>query len=135
MSKTISEKDLISEALKARDQSFSPFSKFKVGAALLTDTGEIYKGTNVEVSSYGLTVCAERHAIGNAIVEGERKFSKIVVASNKGVSPCGACRQVLYDVCGTIDVIMVNDQGDVIERSDTASLLPGAFNAEDLNVR
>lgn len=123
---------LINAALHARENAYAPYSQFKVGAALADSKGNIYRGTNVEASSYGLTVCAERNAVGAAVVAGAREFDSIVVASDKGVSPCGACRQVIFDICGDIDVILVNDQGDIVNKTTAGKLLPNAFSDKDL---
>ena len=123
---------VIEKALQARKNSFSPYSHFKVGAAVESDNGTIFIGTNVESSSYGLTVCAERNAIAAALVQGDKRFTKIVVSSEKGVAPCGACRQVIWDICGDIDVILVDDKGKIMKEMRSGDLLPNAFSAEDL---
>lgn len=90
---------LIQQAIKARQQSYSPYSQFAVGAALLSTSGKIYRGCNIENSSYGLTICAERVAIGKAVSEGDRQFSQIVITTQREllVPPCGACLQVLNE--------------------------------------
>ena len=89
-------------ANKVKTNSYSPYSKFRVGAALLSQSGEIYTGVNVENSSFGLTNCAERTAVFKAVSEGEKKFRTIVIVSDAEdcISHCGACRQVLMEVCG-----------------------------------
>ena len=104
---------LFEVAKKYRENSFSPYSKFKVGAALLTEDGKIYGGCNVENSSYGLTICAERVAIFKAVSEGEKNFKKILILTDTEIltPPCGACRQVIWDICGDIDVILMNLSG------------------------
>ncbi|MCK5519566.1 MAG: cytidine deaminase [Candidatus Marinimicrobia bacterium] len=124
--------DLIQEALNAGQNSYSPYSNFKVGAAVECKNGKIYKGTNVENSSYGLTICAERNALAAAIVAGERDFTKIVVSSKNGVAPCGACRQVIWDICGDINVILTNNSGTITKEMRSSELLPAAFGPEDL---
>lgn len=89
---------LVAAAAKARRKAHAPYSKFRVGAALLTATGKVFTGVNVENASYGLTICAERLAVGKAVSEGERKFVAIAcVAPSADLSPCGACRQVLAE--------------------------------------
>ena len=102
-------KRLLDQAKKAKRNSYSPHSKFRVGAAILTEDGKIFSGCNIENSSYSLTICAERTAIFKAISEGHRKFSAIAIISDlkEEIPPCGACRQVLFDLAGNIDVIMV----------------------------
>ncbi len=126
---------LIEQAIVARKNSYSPYSKFKVGAALLSKSGNVFVGTNVESSSYGLTVCAERNAIASGIVAGEKEFESLVVISSEGVSPCGACRQVIYDICGNIDVILVNGEGKIINTITARELLPYPFSSNNLTTK
>jgi cytidine deaminase len=106
-------KDLIAAALEVRQRAHAPFSKFKVGAALEDTIGGIHIGCNVENATYGLTICAERAAIFRAISEGARTFRRIAVAADTDLltPPCGACRQLLWEFCGDIEVILVNLQG------------------------
>jgi cytidine deaminase len=101
-------------AVKVRMNSCSPYSKFKVGAAVLTLDGKIYSGCNIESSSFGLTMCAERNALSNALCAGERRFSAILVVADteKPVSPCGACRQLIYDYAPEITVVTTNLNND-----------------------
>lgn len=105
---------LIQAAIEARVHAHAPYSRFQVGAALESDDGRIFCGCNVESSSYGLTVCAERVAAFHAIAQGARRFTRIVVATAvpKPAPPCGACRQVLWDLCGDIEITLVNLEGD-----------------------
>lgn len=124
---------LSQKAIEAKKLAFPPYSNFRVGAALLTEDGKLYLGCNIETSSYSLTICAERTAVFKAISEGERKFKAIAIASDAEdfISPCGACRQVMSDLCGDIDVIMLNSKGEKrIEKMST--LLPYAFSDKDL---
>lgn len=125
--------DLAEEAIKAKLKAHPPYSNFHVGAALLTEKDKLYLGANIENSSYSLTICAERTAIFNAYLEGERKFKAIAIASDASdfCPPCGACRQVISDLCGNIDVVMVNHEKEtkVLKLSD---LLPFAFGDENL---
>jgi cytidine deaminase len=101
---------LVAAARQARQHAVADFSHFKVGAALETDTGEIITGCNVENASYGLTICAERVAIFKALSEGKRAFTRIVVVADTPAPtpPCGACRQIIWEFCGDIDVIIAN---------------------------
>lgn len=118
------------EAIKMLEYSYSPFSKFAVGAAILTKSGKIYTGTNIENSSYGLTICAERVACVKAVSEGEREFEAIAIASysEDPASPCGACRQFLWEF-GDMDVILINTQGKEKDYK-LSELLPDGFRLE-----
>jgi cytidine deaminase len=104
---------LIDVAVRARENARAKFSSFKVGAALEDSTGRVHTGCNVENVSYGLTVCAERVAAFKAISEGAREFRRIAIAADTNMltPPCGACRQVLWELCGDIEVILVNMHG------------------------
>jgi cytidine deaminase len=127
-------KVLVEKAIEAKHNALPTYSKFQVGAALLTEGDKIYTGSNVESSSYSLTMCAERNAIFKAVSEGERKFKAIALAGDtKGfISPCGACRQVISDICGEIDVIMIDSKKNT-KIMKTSELLPFAFKDDDLN--
>jgi cytidine deaminase len=119
---------LIDAALAARENAFAPYSKFKVGAALEDESGRVHTGCNVENSTYGLTVCAERVAVLKAVSEGARRFRRIaVVADTETLTPpCGACRQILWEFCGDIEIVLVNLKG----RSKSyrlAELFPSPF--------
>ena len=126
-------RQLAKRAQAARKHSFSPFSRFRVGAALLARSGKVYTGCNVEVSSFGLTICAERTAVFKAMSEGEREFKAIAIATDEErfISPCGACRQVIMDLAGNIDCVLTDNNGSirVLKMSD---LLPYPFTSEDL---
>ncbi|MDO8550064.1 MAG: cytidine deaminase [Ignavibacteria bacterium] len=127
-------KELAEEAIAAKLKAVPPYSNFYVGAALLTEDGKIYLGGNIENSSYSLTVCAERVAVFKAISEGERRFKAIAIASDDPgfCPPCGACRQVLNDLCGSeIDVIMVNQKKES-KILKLAELLPLPFGDSNL---
>ncbi len=127
------EKELIDAATAVRKNAYAPFSEFKVGSALETDDGEIIVGSNVESASYGLTVCAERVAVWNAISQGKRKIVKIaVVADTKALTPpCGVCRQIIWEFGGDIPVVLANLHGD-IETVQMRDLLPRAFDTKFL---
>lgn len=120
-------------AIEAKKRALPTYSKFFVGAALLTEDGKVYQGGNIETSSYSLTICAERTTLFKAISEGERKFTAMAVAGDTVdfISPCGACRQVISDLCGNIDIIMVNKKGEY-KTVKVSDLLPFAFSNEDL---
>ncbi|OBZ14426.1 cytidine deaminase [Bacillus sp. FJAT-27264] len=126
---------LIKEAIEARNAAYVPYSKFAVGAAILTGGKKIYKGCNIENASYGLTNCAERTAIFKAVSEGEHVIEAIaVVADTEGpVSPCGACRQVLAEFCDENTKIYLTNLHGNTEEWTMAKLLPGAFQADDMS--
>ncbi len=126
-------KSLAEKAVEAKSKALPTYSNFHVGAALLTEDDKIYTGCNIESSSYSLTICAERTAIFKAISEGERKFKAIAVAGDTEgfISPCGACRQVISDLCGDIDVVLVNSKNET-KVMKTSELLPFAFSDKDL---
>ena len=124
----VEEKKLIKTALQARENAYAPYSKFKVGAALLTDTGEIVSGCNVENASYGLAICAERTAICSAIAGGKQKFTAIAVAAHPLATPCGACRQFIAEFGGQIQVITIDaDAPQSIKKWRIDELLPERF--------
>lgn len=124
---------LVEAAKNARQKAFAPYSKFLVGAAVETKSGKIYAGCNVESASYGLTVCAERIAIWKAVSEGEREFVSIAVVADTEelTSPCGACRQIIWEFCGDVPVILTNLTGKT-ETVRMSELLPKAFGREFL---
>ncbi|QOY89488.1 cytidine deaminase [Paludibaculum fermentans] len=129
------ELDALKEAaLQARLRAHAPFSNFQVGAALQAQDGRIFGGCNVENSSYGLTMCAERTAIFRAVAEGAKRFTRIAIVADteKLTPPCGACRQVLWDLCGDLEVILFNPQGET-ETCRLRDLLPRAFDATFLD--
>ncbi len=123
---------LIEDALKARRRAYAPYSHYEVGAALLTYTGHTYLGCNVESAAYPTTMCAERVAVFNAVVNGARRFEAIVVATVNGGSPCGACRQVLAEFGLDTIVICVDETNRVTLENTVGGLLPGAFTPKDL---
>lgn len=123
--------ELLNQAIDARNYSYSPYSKYKVGAALLTRSGKVYTGCNIENVGHSSTVCAERTAIFKAVSEGETDFEAIAVATENGGSPCGVCRQVMREFASDLIVIIgdVTGQYQVITLSD---LLPNSFGPENL---
>lgn len=124
---------LLEAALHARRNAHAPFSNFKVGAALEDEQGRLYTGCNVENATYGLTICAERVAVFKAISEGARKFRRAAVAAGTAVltPPCGACRQILWEFCGDIELTLVNLQGET-EVFQLKDLFPRPFDASFL---
>jgi cytidine deaminase len=113
-------------AAKAREAAYVPYSHFAVGAALRAEDGRIYTGCNVENASYGLTMCAERNAVAHAVAEGARRFDAVAVVTENGVTPCGACRQVLAEFGPEMTVVVSDTAGNRIVYS-IADLLPAAF--------
>ena len=126
------QKELVAAAMRVRENAWAPYSQFRVAAALLCSDGEIITGVNMESSSYGLSVCAERNTLAAAIAQGKREFKAMAVVSNHGVTPCGACRQVIYDICGDIDIILADATGTINSTTTTRTLLPSAFGEKDL---
>jgi cytidine deaminase len=123
---------LIEAALEARRWAYAPYSGYRVGAALLAASGQIYDGVNVENAAYPTSICAERAAVFKAVSEGELKYTAIAVATGNGGMPCGACRQVLSEFGLDIVVIVVDETGRVTEESTVQDLLPGSFGPKDL---
>jgi cytidine deaminase len=118
---------LIEAAIQARDWAYAPYSHYRVGAALLTASGKIYEGVNIENAAFSATVCAERVAIFKAVSEGERDFVAIAVATRDGGAPCGVCRQVMSEFGQQTIVLMVDDSARLVGEAPLAELLPGAF--------
>src|SRR5712692_6904854 len=124
---------LLQAALAAREKAHAPFSKFKVGAAIEDDQGRIHTGCNIENATYGLTLCAERVAVFKAISEGVRKFRRVAVAADTDIltPPCGACRQILWEFCGDIEITLVNLHGKT-ETHRLKDLFPKPFDVSFL---
>ena len=124
---------LVEAALQVRENAHAPFSKFKVGAALEDADGHVHTGCNVENATYGLTVCAERVAVFKAVSEGARKFRRIAIAADTDslTPPCGACRQILWEFCGDIEIILTNPRGKT-ETLRLRELYPRPFDASFL---
>ncbi len=118
----------IQETLELRKKAIADYSNFRVSALLITSDGKKYEGVNIETSSYGLTICAERLAIFKARADGEKNFKAIFIASDseKITSPCGACRQVIWELAGDIEVFMINKYGEY-KKMSSAELLPFGF--------
>lgn len=120
-------------ALAARENAHAPYSEFRVGAAIEDAGGRVHTGCNIENATYGLTLCAERVAVFKAISEGAREFRRIAIAADTDTltPPCGACRQILWEFCGDIEIVLVNRRGkrEVLRLKE---LLPRAFDASFL---
>ncbi len=125
----------IQKATKAKETAYAPYSKFRVGAIVISHDDQIFSGCNIEVSSYSLTLCAERVALFKAISENIRKFKAIYIAadSEKPCTPCGACRQVIWELAGNIEVVMINKYGEFKIRM-MENLLPDAFDGDYFEV-
>ena len=123
---------LIESARHARGWAYAPYSHYLVGAALLTESGRIYDGVNIENAAYPTGICAERVAIFKAVSEGERDFNTILVMTDNGGTPCGSCRQVMAEFGLTTRVLIVDTNGKVHIDTTVDGLLPKAFRPEDL---
>lgn len=126
------EAELTSRAALARQWAYAPYSGYQVGAALLTASGKIYDGVNVENAAYGDTICAERTAVVKAVSEGELEFVAIAVASANGGTPCGSCRQVLAEFGPETLVLIVDGDGAIRQRASLRHLLPDSFGPAQL---
>lgn len=127
--------ELIQEAKAARERAYVPYSQFPVGAAVVTKDGKVFHGCNIENAAYSMCNCAERTALFKAWSEGEKEFAGMAVIADtkRPVPPCGACRQVMSELCSAdMKVFLANLQGDV-EELTVQNLLPGAFAPEDLH--
>lgn len=125
-------KNLVEAAIQVRRWAYAPYSNYLVGAAVLTASGKVYDGVNVESAAYPTTMCAERVAIFKAVSEGERNFTAIAVATHNGGLPCGACRQVMAEF-GLDTIVLVADlEGRILNEMTVEEILPGAFRPEHL---
>ncbi len=125
--------DLVHRAMAIRHRAYAPYSNYAVGAAILTNDGEVYEGVNIENASYPLSICAERTALFQAVSHGKRGFRAIAVATDNGGSPCGACRQVLSEFGLEMKVFLVDGSGEVTRETSVGELLPIAFTPDQLN--
>ena len=123
---------LIDLANEARQRSYAPYSKYRVGAALRTRSGRIFTGVNVENAAYPSSMCAERTAVFKAVSEGEREFEVIAVVTDNGGSPCGGCRQVLAEFGLETIVLIADGKAQLIKRTTVGDLLPEAFTGQKL---
>jgi cytidine deaminase len=127
------QKELIGEASRIRANAYAPYSNYQVGAALLTKSGKIFTGVNVENAAYPVTICAERSAVFNAVSAGELEFKAIAVVTRNGGTPCGSCRQVLSEFGLDIQVLLADEKENLLEQKTVQELLPGAFLGRDLS--
>ena len=123
---------LIEEAIQARSRSYAPYSNYQVGAAVLTASGKVFTGANVENAAYPASMCAERVAIFKAVSEGEKNFTAIAVVTSNAGMPCGGCRQVMAEFGLDTLVLIADDRGNIVRKLTVRELLPGAFTPEDL---
>ena len=126
-------KELVRIANEARKWAYVPYSKYAVGAALLTKSGRVYDGVNVENAAYPVTICAERTAVFKAVSSGEREFLAIAVVTRNGGMPCGSCRQVMVEFSPEMSVIVADEAGDIKSELKLSDLLPGAFRSDSLS--
>jgi cytidine deaminase len=125
--------DLVRIANEVRKWAYTPYSHYPVGAAVLTASGRIYDGVNVENAAYPLTLCAERTAIFKAVSNGEKDFEAIAVVTRDGGSPCGSCRQVMAEFSPDMLVIIADEKGKITMEKRVSDLLPGMFTAKSLD--
>ena len=128
------EKALIEAARKVRERAYAPYSEFKVGAALVSESGRLFTGCNVENASYGLTICAERVALASAVAEGERGFEALAICAPGAPAPCGACRQVLHEFSPGLVLFLVDPAAPEIAKTHLSALLPHAFQRISLDI-
>jgi cytidine deaminase len=124
---------LIQHAAQAMQWAYAPYSNYAVGAAVLTSSGKIYDGVNVENAVYPLTLCAERVAIFKAVSQGEKEFVAIAVVTRNGGTPCGSCRQVMAEFGTKTVVLIANQDGKLLHEYTVAELLPDSFGEDDLH--
>jgi cytidine deaminase len=124
-------RELVQKAIEARGRAYAPYSRYPVGAAVLTLDGRVFTGCNVENASFGLTICAERTAIVKAISEGEHAVQAVAVVAEGGAAMCGACRQVLREFGPNAEVYLADPEGN-FQPATLAKLLPGAFSGLNL---
>ena len=123
---------LVERALEARRRAYAPYSNYAVGAALLTTSGKVIAGVNVENAAYPTSMCAERTAVYSAVAQGEREFRALAVATDNGGTPCGSCRQVLSEFGLDTLVVIARADGQVVLETTVAGLLPEAFGPSKL---
>jgi len=131
MTTKIDHQALVEQAQAAREHAYAPYSSYRVGAALLAASGQVYTGCNVENAVYSETICAERTAVAKAVSEGERDFAAIAVVTRDGGAPCGSCRQVLYEFAPELIVLIADEMG-AVRQTTAAQLLPDGFGPQNL---
>ncbi|MCU0512872.1 MAG: cytidine deaminase [Anaerolineae bacterium] len=129
---TIALESLIQQAVAAAEQAYAPYSQYHVGAALLAADGRVYTGCNVENASYPASICGERTALVKAVSEGQRQFSALVVATVNGGTPCGICRQMLFEFAPDLRVVVVDFGGHIHHDLPLRQLLAYGFTPQDL---
>jgi cytidine deaminase len=129
--KPVAPSELVGHALTARERAYAPYSQYKVGAAVLTASGEIVPGCNVENAAYPATICAERVALTSAVALGKSDFVAIAIATRDGGSPCGSCRQVMAEL-GPSMTVYIADESGAFRTTTVAALLPNAFDGSSL---
>ena len=125
--------NLIRQAMDIRQHAYAPYTKYKVGAALLSTSGRVFTGVNIENAAYSVTICAERTAVFKAVSEGDRSFSAVAIVTDDGGSPCGSCRQVLSEFGLDTRVLLLNGDGELLREQSVSDLLPGAFTSDSLS--
>ena len=128
----MTDKELVRFAAEARRHAYAPYSHYRVGAALLAASGEVFTGCNVENASFGLTNCAERTALFKAVSEGHKEFEKIAISLENAGTPCGACRQVLNEFAPELVVLLGDETGKLVAETTLGQLLPSAFGPKNL---
>lgn len=131
MTTKIDHQALVEQAQAAREHAYAPYSSYRVGAALLAASGQVYTGCNVENAVYSETICAERTAVAKAVSEGERDFAAIAVVTRDGGAPCGSCRQVLYEFAPEL-IVLIADETGAVRQTTAAQLLPDGFGPQNL---
>ena len=130
---TIDEKKkLIQLAAEIRKNAYVPYSKYPVGAALLTKSGKIYTGVNIENAAFPVTICAERTAIFKAVSEGEKEFEALAVVTKNGGAPCGSCRQVMAEFNPELKIFIADEKGEIVQETSLKEILPGYFGPKSL---
>lgn len=124
---------LVARAREARERAYAPYSRYRVGAALLSASGDMFEGVNVENAAYPTSICAERSAVFSAVTAGQRQFHALAVVTDNAGSPCGACRQVLAEFGSDLLVILADQHGNIRRQTTVAELLPDAFGPTDLS--